>query len=277
MATATKAQPVTAKDLIERLRTRYPLPEWMGFAELRNATGYQGKTRYADFVAMNAYPSKGNLSVAVEVKVSRSDFTRELADPSKRAWLEESFAECWFCAPKDLIKPSELPEGWGLFEVWGDKLRVKARAKQDLSRRPDYSVMMSVMRRVASEREAWRLGSDNFAEFQGRPVSTGDLMRLAKKLSLLHGQRAPARQCYDYDARGRRKVLANDWISKWQEFMVRLRQACGEGYPHRREVTPAMAAGWLRKLKTRCDAAERADALPKMLREIADQIDGSSK
>lgn len=57
---------------------------------------------------------RNGVSVVIEVKVSRSDF---LADKKKHFRKEsESGMGDWrfFLCPPELIKPDELPEGWGL-------------------------------------------------------------------------------------------------------------------------------------------------------------------
>lgn len=54
-------------------------------------------------------------SVVVEVKVSRSDF---LADRNKPHRLEGGMGNWrYFMAPAGMIRPDELPPGWGLIEV----------------------------------------------------------------------------------------------------------------------------------------------------------------
>ncbi len=59
----------------------------------------------------------GAVSTLVEVKVSRSDF---LADKNKFFRRQEDYGMGdyrYYAAPRGLIKPEELPEGWGLFDV----------------------------------------------------------------------------------------------------------------------------------------------------------------
>lgn len=72
---------------------------------------------------------------ALEVKISRSDFLSELADPWKRQpamLISHRFA---FVTPAGLLKTSEIPEGLGLLEVMPNR-RVHLRKRPDL-RRPD--------------------------------------------------------------------------------------------------------------------------------------------
>jgi hypothetical protein len=69
-------------------------------------------------------------SVLVESKVSRGDF---LADRGKPFRLKpESGVGCerYYLTPRGLIRPEELPAGWGLLEVCGREVeRVKPSAK----------------------------------------------------------------------------------------------------------------------------------------------------
>lgn len=73
----------------------------------------------------------GFVSVLVECKASRSDF---FADQKK------SFRYCgnlgmgmyrWYLTPPGLLKASELPDGWGLAEVRGSRIKriVEAQAR----------------------------------------------------------------------------------------------------------------------------------------------------
>jgi hypothetical protein len=55
-------------------------------------------------------------SVVVECKVSRADFFRNAQKGHERS--ERSVGdERWFLTPEGLVKPHEVPEGWGLLEL----------------------------------------------------------------------------------------------------------------------------------------------------------------
>lgn len=62
---------------------------------------------------------KGHERIAFEVKVSRPDYKNET--PEKRAPAEASAHLCAYVVPAGLITPGELPEGWGLVEVYEDR------------------------------------------------------------------------------------------------------------------------------------------------------------
>lgn len=99
----------------QMLHKRYPAPEWALMQEVAPATG--GGTRYADAVAINLWNSRGHSIHGFEIKVSRSDWLRELKQPEK---AEDVFRFCdfwWILAPKGIVKDGELPPAWGLLEL----------------------------------------------------------------------------------------------------------------------------------------------------------------
>lgn len=99
------------------LRERFCAPEWALFFEVANGTGSNIR-RYADAVAMNLFPSRGLTLDGFEVKISRSDWQRELKNPRK---VEDGvFKYCdhwWVVAPAGLIDKAALPPTWGLLEL----------------------------------------------------------------------------------------------------------------------------------------------------------------
>lgn len=67
--------------------------------------------------------------IGIEIKVSRSDFFREIKDPGKRqAWhkMTHRFA---YCVPKGLIERHEVPAGCGLIEYDPDTVFGSQRLK----------------------------------------------------------------------------------------------------------------------------------------------------
>ena len=116
------------------LRNRYPIEEWALAFEVAPETG--GGTRRADAVAMNMWRSRGHAIHGFEFKVSRSDWLRELKEPSKADAVAQYCDYWWLVIDGDhIVKDGELPEGWGLLTVTRDKndkspkgLRVQAKA-----------------------------------------------------------------------------------------------------------------------------------------------------
>ena len=105
-----------AATIVALLRKRHA--DQIFVEELRGGSGYGGDSESRiDAWAMHPYPSKQNCRVAYAVKVSRSDFLRDIKQPLKhRAALNVS-NEFYFVAPEGVIKPEELPLFAGLIEV----------------------------------------------------------------------------------------------------------------------------------------------------------------
>lgn len=70
--------------------------------------------RRADLVRVGTWRSRG-LGIDVhEIKVSRADWLRELDDPGKAEPWWPYCSRFWITAPDGVVKPGELPDGWGL-------------------------------------------------------------------------------------------------------------------------------------------------------------------
>lgn len=109
---------MTSADVIEVLRDRHRGE--LFFGELRAGAGYGGVSdRRIDAWSLHPHPSKGNRRTAYEIKVSRSDFTREMRQPSKRKAAVLFSNEFFFATPAGIIRPDELPPEAGLIEIVG--------------------------------------------------------------------------------------------------------------------------------------------------------------
>ena len=167
----------TAARIQHLLLDRHAPPQWAFFRELADATGYDQRRTF-DAWAMNVWPSSGFATVGYEIKVSRGDLARELRDPTKRAPIERVSSECFFAVPAGLMRPDEVPEGWGLIEATdGDepKLRVRKHAMQRKIDALPPMFIASLARRCADPPEpmpvlAWKLA--------GRMLRLSDLDHL---------------------------------------------------------------------------------------------------
>jgi hypothetical protein len=110
---------VIAETIIALLRYRHAGEIFV--TELRGGAGGRATDNsYIDAYALHPYPSKQNCRVAYEVKVSRSDFLKDIKQPHKhRAALVHS-NEFYFVAPEGLLKAEEMPLFAGLREVFTD-------------------------------------------------------------------------------------------------------------------------------------------------------------
>lgn len=91
----------------------------------------------------------GAHSVLVECKVSRSDF---LSDKDKFFRRQEDYGmgdKRYYAAPVGLIKPEELPDGWGLLEVEERRIREIVEPKhKEANKRRECLMLMSALRRL---------------------------------------------------------------------------------------------------------------------------------
>jgi hypothetical protein len=147
---------IKAEDLIALIRRKYPisrpdgLQSHVALEQVPDGTGmFQG--RWIDVVVFSLWSSKGLIRAAFEVKVSRSDFLRELQNPLKYKWALECFHEFWFVAPQNVIQLPELPPNIGWMFPRGGKLAIKRHAVQNPNPRLDDILLAAFMRAAAKE------------------------------------------------------------------------------------------------------------------------------
>lgn len=102
-------------------------PEWAYIEKVRDAPGFDAK-RTADALALSLWRSRGHELHGFEVKISRSDWRRELADPAKADGWCAIVDRWWIVAPKGVVPRDELPATWGLLETGARGLTVTVRA-----------------------------------------------------------------------------------------------------------------------------------------------------
>lgn len=128
---------VTERDMLDRLNVRYGAFNGNGIRYTRAehvkvSTGFNAR-RICDYMAFDLWcgygPGRGPKLIGHEVKVSRSDWLAELRDPSK-AEAFKRYCDFWWLvvADKDIVKPGELPDGWGLMVAHGRTVRVTCQA-----------------------------------------------------------------------------------------------------------------------------------------------------
>lgn len=108
--------------------------------------------RRIDVVAMGLWRSTGHLVHGIELKVSRSDWLKELRQPEK-AQAAIRTCDYWWLAIGDraIVKDGELPDGWGLLVPHGRGLRaVTQPTRQDTPVR-DPSWMASMVIAAATQ------------------------------------------------------------------------------------------------------------------------------
>ena len=112
---------MNVKDVLLALRRHHPAPEWAFFEELRPATGFSEPGQEIsgiDAFVMGTWESTTRLArVAYEIKVSRSDFLRELKHPEKRKPALEVSNRFYFAMPRGIAASEEVPADAGLVYI----------------------------------------------------------------------------------------------------------------------------------------------------------------
>lgn len=107
---------MNADDVVAVLRSKYSGREWAFMVQVPNGTGL-AKDRTCDCLAMSLWPSKGLHLHGFEIKVSRSDWLKEIQDPTKANAFAVYCHYWWIVAPKGVVKPEEAAGDWGIQEV----------------------------------------------------------------------------------------------------------------------------------------------------------------
>lgn len=135
----------TERELLDRLKTRHSKvagngPEWAYMEHVRDRAGAFCNTTI-DALALHLWPSRHHEVHAYEVKCSRADFRRELADGLAKSLPWRSWVEFfWIVAPKDVVPLTELPKEWGLLVPHATALRVAKPAVRLRSKPYGYNV-----------------------------------------------------------------------------------------------------------------------------------------
>lgn len=139
----------TAAQLRQAMSKRWAAPEYAVMWEVGRATGAVSNQRYADAVIMGLWPSRGLELHGVEIKVSRSDWRRESADPAKAEAIA-AYCDRWWVhtAPGVIQDTSELPPMWGAREFDGRVWRTIKEAEKTDAKACDRVFLASLLRRA---------------------------------------------------------------------------------------------------------------------------------
>jgi hypothetical protein len=136
---------ITSADIKVALRRRYNKTsqgndgeKYVCIEEARSGAGFAGNAGQCDFLAINTWKGAGMELIGHEIKVSMSDWKRELDDPAKSDRFARFCRQWWVVAPSDLASKivDEIPPVWGLLSV-SESGRVTQRIKAPVNRNPD--------------------------------------------------------------------------------------------------------------------------------------------
>lgn len=140
---------ITASDIRTAMLAKWCGPEWAIAWEVAPGTGsVSGGVRYADAVMMSLWPSRGLELHGVEIKVSRSDWKREAADPTKAERIA-AYCERWWVhtGPGVIHDVSELPPAWGWRVFDGKAWKTMREADKTDAKPCDRNFLAALMRR----------------------------------------------------------------------------------------------------------------------------------
>jgi hypothetical protein len=91
-------------------------------------------------------------SVLVECKVSRADFLADRSKPFRQKPELGVGSERFYLVPCDLVRPDELPPGWGLLEYHNRRVQTlrlsKKNLRSDQGFRCEMNLLLASLRRV---------------------------------------------------------------------------------------------------------------------------------
>lgn len=148
---------LTSNEILDCLERRWGGHGFVRVRELRPSVGYRGDDRRIDLWVLECKPSAGMPAHAVEVKVSRGDWLRELKQPMKRRAAMAISNYFWIAATTGIVKADELPSDCGLIEIDAERIaerwytgdrKVNANYRDKV--RCTWGLMASVLRKTGN-------------------------------------------------------------------------------------------------------------------------------
>ncbi|RNF34178.1 hypothetical protein [Paracoccus methylarcula] len=151
-----KANPKKLKtsDMTAAMAKRWAAPEYAIMYEVGEGTG-ANTGRYADAVIMSLWPSRGLELHGVEIKVSRSDWKREAANPQKAEAIAKYCDRWWIHTPPGIVDDlSDLPPAWGLREFDGKRWHTIREAEKTEAEPINRRFLAALLRRADGAMQA---------------------------------------------------------------------------------------------------------------------------
>lgn len=135
----------TAQDIVDGLMAYYNKPsqgregeKYVCLVEARSGAGFDGNNGSCDFLAINTWRGRGLEILGHEIKVSMSDWKRELDNEVKAERFSRFCHRWWIVVPSELAAKieHEVPTAWGLMAL-NDGGKVRVVGKAPLTRDPE--------------------------------------------------------------------------------------------------------------------------------------------
>ncbi len=120
-------------------------------------------------------------SVLVECKISRADFLADREKPFRKDPAQGMGSERFYCVPRGLIAPAELPKGWGLLEARARELSLTVKPSR-ISQRGEAGLLWEMNLLLASLRRV---------EVRIEPQTITDFLKWKNRLLEYNGGTLP--------------------------------------------------------------------------------------
>ncbi len=120
-------------------------------------------------------------SVLIECKVSRADFFADQNKQARRCPQAGMGSRRFYLTPQALLRPGELPPGWGLLEAWKRDIQMIAKAPRQ-GQRTEAGLIAEMGLLLASLRRV---------EVRIEPQSITDFLKWKNRLAEYNGGRLP--------------------------------------------------------------------------------------
>ena len=188
-ATATL---LSAGDIRDALHLRWPDGDYVVIEEAPDGVARLG--RKIDLLAMSTWRSRGFELDAVEIKVSVSDWKRELKDAEKADWWWRHVHRFWVAVPAEIAArvQEDLPPTWGLLAVSGGVARPVVKAPRHGAQPLGWDQCLGLLRAAShagvgalqrAEAAGYQRGAEATSKIGGDARIQRDLADLQKKVA----------------------------------------------------------------------------------------------
>lgn len=263
-----------AAEVCEALTKRWPESEYLHIAEAPLDSSRQG--RKLDLLVISLWRSRGHERDGVEVKVSWSDYKREIKDPAKADQWWGHVHRFWIAAPLSLAKrildEEPPPSTWGLLGVTEDGSQELVKPKKHDPAPFAWPVQIGLMRASADAgvnalMRAEQKGYDRGYQKSKAEVSGGaDLERVKADLERLRAEVSAFEEHSGVNLADRNEWMAGE---RWGRVVVLARSLLDDDWHLRRVAgTPDLLRSLADKVESAVD--EYTNEIEVQRRVVAD-------
>lgn len=166
---------LNASELAKRLHKKYNGDDFALCFDVRNDAGFSA-SRTADAIGVGLWPSRGCHVYGFEIKASRGDWLRELADAGK-AEAFVAYCDYWLivAGSRTMVNADELPEGWGLLVPRADTLEIAVAPKRNEKALPiPRGMLVSMLKRAQTQNPNNGVVADAFERGKKEGIALGE-------------------------------------------------------------------------------------------------------